>query len=76
MFVQLNLMIMTGMGMAQSSFSSSTTPIPSSAIPVAYYDEIKDLPNHQEKLLVDVREPSINVPCNLLVIYKKCTSAH
>lgn len=46
-------------------------------IDVAYYDEIKDLPNHCEKLLVDVREPvelertgriplSINVPCKRL----------
>lgn len=46
-------------------------------VPVAYYEEIKDLPNHREKLLVDVREPSeiqktgriptsINVPCKSL----------
>lgn len=45
-----------------------------SPIGIAYYDEIKDIPNHCEKLLVDVREPSelektgriplsINVPC-------------
>lgn len=48
-------------------------------IEVAYYDEIKDLPNHPEKLLIDVREPvelattgqiplSINVPCKGLII--------
>jgi len=43
-----------GMGPSFSSSSSSLTP----NIPVAYYDEIKDLPNHREKLLVDVREPS------------------
>lgn len=59
-----------GVGMAMSS-TSSTTAL---KIPVAYYDEIKDLPNHREKLLVDVRETSelqqtgriptsINVPC-------------
>lgn len=46
-------------------------PIPA---PIAFYDEIKALPNHPEKLLIDVREPaelqetgriptSINVPC-------------
>ncbi|XP_070502401.1 rhodanese domain-containing protein CG4456-like [Chironomus tepperi] len=44
-----------------------------SEIKVATYDEIKDLPNHPEKLLIDVREPhelentgriptSINIP--------------
>lgn len=42
-------------------------------VQIAYYDEIKDLPNHKEKLLIDVREPhelaetgtiptSINIP--------------
>lgn len=47
---------------------------PPAIIPVVLYDEIKDLPNHPEKLLVDVREPnevaetgriptSINIPC-------------
>ncbi len=41
---------------AAMSFTSSATPTIN--IPVAYYDEIKDLPNHREKLLVDVREPS------------------
>lgn len=41
---------------------------------IAVYDEIKDLPNHPEKTLIDVREPdelkqtgviptSINIPC-------------
>lgn len=45
-----------------------------SSIPVATYEEVKDLPNHPEKLLIDVREPaeiaetgsiptSINIPC-------------
>lgn len=44
------------------------------SIPVATYEEVKDLPNHPEKLLIDVREPaeiaetgsiptSINIPC-------------
>lgn len=58
-----------------STFRCETT----GQITVAYYDEIKDLPNHCEKLLVDVREPSelektgriplsINVPCKKLVI--------
>lgn len=41
---------------------------------LADYEEVKDLPNHPEKLLIDVREPkeiqetgqiptSINIPC-------------
>lgn len=57
------------MGIAMSSTSSA----PTIKVPVAYYDEIKNLPNHRETLLVDVREPieiqktgriptSINVP--------------
>lgn len=42
------------------------------------YEEVKDLPNHPEKLLIDVRNPeevqasgkiptSINIPCKLFV---------
>ncbi|KAJ6646954.1 putative thiosulfate sulfurtransferase, mitochondrial [Pseudolycoriella hygida] len=42
-----------GMGMSMSTSSEATKKVP-----VAYYDEIKDLPKHREKLLVDVREPS------------------
>lgn len=45
-----------------------------STIPIASYEEVKDLPNHPEKLLIDVREPqeivdtgiiptSVNIPC-------------
>lgn len=45
-----------------------------STIPTATYEEVKDLPNHPEKLLIDVREPqeiidtgiiptSVNIPC-------------
>lgn len=44
-----------------------------SSVEIATYEEIKDLPNHPEKLLIDVREPaeiaetgsiptSINIP--------------
>jgi len=44
-----------------------------SSVPIATYEEVKDLPNHPEKLLIDVREPaeiaetgsiptSINIP--------------
>lgn len=44
------------------------------SVPIATYEEVKDLPNHPEKLLIDVREPaeiaetgsiptSINIPC-------------
>ncbi|XP_023305339.2 rhodanese domain-containing protein CG4456-like [Lucilia cuprina] len=46
-------------------------------IEIAYYEEIKDLPNHPEKLLIDVRTPeelvqtgkiptSINIPLSVL----------
>lgn len=46
---------------------------PINGIPVVSYEEVKDLPNHPEKLLIDVREPdelkqfgqiptSINIP--------------
>lgn len=45
-----------------------------SNVAVATYEEVKDLPNHPEKLLIDVREPAeiaetgsiptaINIPC-------------
>ena len=48
---------------------------------IAFYEEIKDLPNHKEKLLIDVREPqelidtgiiptSINIPRKHLLIYR------
>lgn len=44
------------------------------SVPIATYEEVKDLPNHPEKLLIDVREPAeiaesgsiptaINIPC-------------
>ena len=36
----------------------SSTAGDSVDIPISNYDEIKDLPNHPEKLLIDVREPS------------------
>lgn len=56
-----------------SKASDNVDPAPS-PIAFASYEEIKDLPNHPEKLLVDVREPnelaetgriptSINIPC-------------
>lgn len=46
----------------------------STDIMIASYEEVKDLPNHPEVLLIDVREPgelletgqiptSINIPC-------------
>lgn len=49
----------------------------SNQVSVATYEEVKDLPNHPEKLLIDVRDPpeleqtgkiptSINIPCKLL----------
>lgn len=49
----------------------------SSAVPIATFEEVKDLPNHPEKLLIDVREPAeiaetgviptaINIPCKFV----------
>lgn len=48
-------------------------------VPIVSYDEVKDLPNHPEKTLIDVREPhelqetgiiptSINIPCKTYFI--------
>lgn len=37
------------------AFSSNTNEI---QIPVVTYEYVKDLPNHPEKILIDVREPS------------------
>ena len=66
------------MGIFRTIFSliillSATPLIKMAEIEVATYEEIKDLPNHPEKLLIDVREPhelentgriptSINIP--------------
>lgn len=52
----------------------SAIALTSTAQEIVYYEEIKDLPNHPEILLIDVREPSelqetgqiptsINIPC-------------
>lgn len=52
-------------------------------IEIATYEEIKDLENHPEKLLIDVREPheientgriptSINIPRKLSKILRNC----
>ena len=54
--------------------SITASLIKMSSVPIATYEEVKDLPNHPEKLLIDVREPSeiaetgsiptsINIPC-------------
>lgn len=56
------------------SGSSNNELAPEDKIPIVFYDEIKSLPTHPEKLLIDVREPeelkatgviptSINIPC-------------
>lgn len=56
------------MGQPYSTESAQIT------VPIVGYDEVKDLPNHPEKTLIDVREPhelqetgiiptSINIPC-------------
>lgn len=52
----------------------SSCALKMSSVPIATYEEVKDLPNHPEKLLIDVREPAeiaetgsiptaINIPC-------------
>lgn len=54
-----------------NQYSSDATEI---HIPIVNYDEVKDLPNHPNKFLIDVREPdelketgiiptAINIPC-------------
>lgn len=58
--------------------SSCSTKKPITMVEIATYDEVKDLPNHPEKVLIDVREPeelketgqiptSINIPRKALV---------
>lgn len=60
-----------------NQFSSDATQI---NIPIVSYDEVKDLPNHPEKVLIDVREPdelketgiiptAINIPCKTIKIF-------
>ncbi|CAO1366345.1 unnamed protein product [Diamesa serratosioi] len=62
------------------SFATNLTPAQ-----IASYEEVKDLPNHPEKLLIDVREPSelvefgqiptsINIPLKTLEDALKLTS--
>ncbi|CAO1305562.1 unnamed protein product [Diamesa hyperborea] len=57
-----------------------------STIPIATYDEVKDLPNHPEKLLIDVREPqeivdtgiiptSVNIPLSTVEDSLKLSAA-
>jgi len=38
--------------------SEENSEVKMSTIEIATYEEVKDLPNHPEKLLIDVREPS------------------
>lgn len=53
-----------------------------SAIGIVTYEEVKDLPNHPEKVLIDVREPqeildsgkiptSVNIPCKFVDRFDK-----
>lgn len=69
--------------LSERNYSKSTAE--PTAIPIVYYDEIKDLPNHPEKLLIDVREPqelsetgkipsSINIPLGDVVKALSVTS--
>lgn len=59
-----------------------STDAKQTTIPIVTYEEVKDLPNHPEKWLIDVREPSeltetgviptaINIPCKN-VIFSIC----
>lgn len=48
----------TARNVGQSSQRAFSTKITAENIPIATYDDIKDLPNHPETLLIDVREPS------------------
>lgn len=52
-----------------------------SSVPIATFEEVKDLPNHPEKMLIDVREPAeiaetgviptaINIPCKSVAALK------
>lgn len=56
------------------NYSSNTNEI---VIPVVTYEQVKDIPNHPETTLIDVREPSelqetgsiptsINIPCKII----------
>lgn len=67
-FLSSNQVSSTGTGILRFL---STEPI--NGIPIVSYEEVKDLPNHPEKILIDVREPdelkefgqiptSINIP--------------
>lgn len=58
---------------------STCASLKMSLVPIATYEEVKDLPNHPEKLLIDVREPaeiaetgsiptSINIPCKFDIV--------
>lgn len=60
--------------MGQNYSTSTAEPV----IPIVTYDEVKDLPNHPEKTLIDVREPhelqetgiiptATNIPCKINV---------
>lgn len=71
------LLVATLVALTSAEFSSSCpAQDPSPMIQIATYEEVKDLTNHPEKVLIDVREPhevaagkiptSINIPC-------KCT---
>lgn len=58
------------------AFTCSSSAEKMSSVSIATYEEVKDLPNHPEKLLIDVREKAeiaetgsipkaINIPCKL-----------
>jgi 3-mercaptopyruvate sulfurtransferase SseA len=58
------------------AFTCVSSALKMSSVLIATYEEVKDLPNHPEKLLIDVREPaeiaetgsiptSVNIPRKL-----------
>lgn len=57
-----------------------STDVAQITVPIVSYEEVKDLPNHPEKILIDVREPnelqetgiiptSINIPCKKIFTF-------
>lgn len=67
------LVLFAAIGCCSAPRTFASDPATTTMIPIADYQEVKDLPNHPEKVLIDVREPdelketgiiptSINIP--------------
>lgn len=53
------LVLFAVFGCVSRSFADKCKPPkPDTMVEIATYEEVKDLPNHPEKVLIDVREPS------------------